>query len=164
MAWVLPTSTADPSNHWSNEALAIDGDVDTYAWNDVTPTGWGGYIYVYHSSLYCDKVGYIPHKYGNLTAIDIDIYNDGISSWVNLYEGDMVNATWTEKDIIPNLNISSIRFRYYRIGSTTKAALWELQFGAVPGWTGKISGVTNPAKIMGVDVANISKVKGVAAA
>lgn len=31
-----------------------------------------------------------------------------------------------------------------------------------PGWTGKISGVTNPAKIMGVEVANIAKVKGVA--
>jgi len=31
----------------------------------------------------------------------------------------------------------------------------------VVGWTGKISGVTNPAKIMGVDVANIAKVKGV---
>lgn len=30
-----------------------------------------------------------------------------------------------------------------------------------PGWTGKISGVTNPAKIMGVDVANIKSVKGV---
>ena len=32
----------------------------------------------------------------------------------------------------------------------------------IVGWTGKISGVTNPAKIMGVDVANIAKVKGVA--
>lgn len=31
----------------------------------------------------------------------------------------------------------------------------------VVGWTGKISGVTNPAKIMGVDVANIHSVKGV---
>lgn len=30
------------------------------------------------------------------------------------------------------------------------------------GWTGKISGVTNPAKIMGIDKANIAKVKGVA--
>lgn len=29
------------------------------------------------------------------------------------------------------------------------------------GWLGKISGVTNPAKVMGVDVANIAKVKGV---
>lgn len=33
---------------------------------------------------------------------------------------------------------------------------------APPGWTGKISGVTNPAKVMGVEVANIAKVKGVA--
>jgi len=35
---------------------------------------------------------------------------------------------------------------------------------AAPGWTGKISGVTNPAKIMGVDVADIASVKGVASA
>jgi len=33
-----------------------------------------------------------------------------------------------------------------------------------PGWSGKIAGVTNPAKIMGVDVANIGKVKGVTSA
>jgi len=30
------------------------------------------------------------------------------------------------------------------------------------GWTGKISGVTNPAKIMGIPVAGIAKVKGIA--
>lgn len=33
---------------------------------------------------------------------------------------------------------------------------------APAGWTGKISGVTNPAKIMGVAVGSIAKVKGVA--
>lgn len=32
----------------------------------------------------------------------------------------------------------------------------------VAGWTGKVSGVTNPAKVMGVAAANIAKVKGVA--
>jgi len=32
----------------------------------------------------------------------------------------------------------------------------------VPGWSGKISGVTNPAKVAGVDKANIAKVKGIA--
>ncbi len=36
-----------------------------------------------------------------------------------------------------------------------------IEYGAA-GWTGKISGVTNPAKIMGVAVADIAKVKGVA--
>lgn len=34
--------------------------------------------------------------------------------------------------------------------------------GVTSGWTGKVSGVTNPAKVMGVGVANIAKVKGVA--
>lgn len=33
--------------------------------------------------------------------------------------------------------------------------------GSLAGWTGKVSGVTNPAKVMGIDVANINKVKGV---
>jgi hypothetical protein len=38
----------------------------------------------------------------------------------------------------------------------------EVEFDTAAGWTGKISGVTNPAKIMGIPVANIAKVKGVA--
>jgi len=43
-------------------------------------------------------------------------------------------------------------------------AYWGLVCYLEPpiGWTGKISGVTNPAKIAGVDVANIASVKGVA--
>ena len=36
--------------------------------------------------------------------------------------------------------------------------------GATPGWSGKIAGVTNPAMIGGVDVANIQSVKGVVSA
>jgi len=32
----------------------------------------------------------------------------------------------------------------------------------IGGWTGKISGVINPAKVMGIAAANINKVKGVA--
>jgi len=38
----------------------------------------------------------------------------------------------------------------------------EVDYTPVVGWTGKISGVTNPAKVMGVDVASINSVKGVA--
>lgn len=33
--------------------------------------------------------------------------------------------------------------------------------GAEPGWTGKVCGVINPAKVMGIAVANIAKVHGV---
>lgn len=38
----------------------------------------------------------------------------------------------------------------------------NLDLQEVAGWTGKVSGVTNPAKVMGVAAANIAKVKGVA--
>lgn len=49
------------------------------------------------------------------------------------------------------------------LATTTVAKVhWGLVAYVAAGWTGKISGVTNPAKIMGVDVANIAKVKGVA--
>lgn len=44
-------------------------------------------------------------------------------------------------------------------------AYWGLvSYRAPPGWSGIIAGVTNPAKIMGVDVANIQSVKGVVSA
>lgn len=56
---------------------------------------------------------------------------------------------------------------FLEIGTQEAQWIWyELLRGrevAPPvGWTGKISGVTNPAKIMGIPVANIAKVKGVA--
>ena len=46
---------------------------------------------------------------------------------------------------------------------TRRWAFWGLVgfISPIVGWTGKISGVTNPAKIMGVEVANIKSVKGV---
>ena len=34
--------------------------------------------------------------------------------------------------------------------------------GVEVGWTGKVCGITNPAKVMGIAVANINKVSGVA--
>lgn len=45
----------------------------------------------------------------------------------------------------------------------TQVDFWLVGYPTIPaaGWTGKISGVTNPAKIMGVPVADIVKVKGV---
>lgn len=48
---------------------------------------------------------------------------------------------------------------------TVSMVWWGLVCYIEPlGWQGIISGVTNPAKIMGVDVANINKVKGVVSA
>lgn len=52
--------------------------------------------------------------------------------------------------------------------STNGGSIWYIdtydnmfeEWGTVPAWTGKISGVTDPAKIAGVAVANIILVKG----
>jgi hypothetical protein len=38
---------------------------------------------------------------------------------------------------------------------------WNVDYSVGGGWTGKVGGVTNPAKVAGVEVANISKVMGV---
>ena len=65
--------------------------------------------------------------------------------------------TWAEVDALEAG--LSIELR----GNCTQVYV-EVDYTAVVGWTGKIMGVTNPAKIMGVDVANIAKVKGVASA
>ena len=37
----------------------------------------------------------------------------------------------------------------------------QIEWEEAAGWTGKVNGVTNPAKINGVAVANISKMMGV---
>lgn len=54
---------------------------------------------------------------------------------------------------------------WYADGAWGYESAYDLCFyvyGVTVGWTGKISGVTNPAEVMGVAVANIAKVKGVA--
>jgi len=55
---------------------------------------------------------------------------------------------------------NSMDVRSYEYGIHTFAPKLHIEY-TVGGWTGKISGITNPAKIMNIDSANISKVKGV---
>ncbi len=78
--------------------------------------------------------------------------------WVS---GQDIVIFWEDfEDRTPH-GASRYRQAYSYNGSVEFAPKLVIQHG-VAGWTGKISGVTNPAKIMGVDVANIAKVKGVA--
>ena len=72
------------------------------------------------------------------------------------------NARWSW---YPSSNIPTTRLDYIFIEGTASPFNIYFDYLTLPvGWTGKISGVTNPAKVMGVDVANIAKVKGVASA
>lgn len=72
------------------------------------------------------------------------------------------SAAWTW-DEIDNLQIGvTLRSHKYPIagGDSICTQLWVV-VDYVSGWTGKVSGVTNPTKVPGVAVANIGKVMGV---
>lgn len=89
---------------------------------------------------------------------------------VRALDGDIANyAMWRLDSSSPTYT------RGHSYTSTNSGSSWLQKTGEdfmfedwgeaiVVGWQGKISGVTNPAKIMGVDVANIHSVKGVLSA
>ncbi len=93
----------------------------------------------------------------SIVSIIQEIVNRG--GWAS---GNALALFWDDHDDRSTHVSTALRIgaSYDRGGEYDPPAL-TVEFTVV-GWTGKISGVTNPAKIMGVDVANIAKVKGVA--
>lgn len=72
--------------------------------------------------------------------------------------GNALGIKWDDHDSATGSdNLVYVRAYEY---DTTLACKLEIVY-TPPGWTGKVSGVTNPAKVMGVSAANIAKVKGV---
>lgn len=103
------------------------------------------------------------------TYINKDIYDDDLA--IEVEEGDLIGCYYAsgqlenddsggEDKLVGGEHIDPGDEASYTIGATKILSLGGT--GERAGWIGKISGVTNPAKIMGVDVANIAKVKGVA--
>ena len=82
-------------------------------------------------------------SYGGAADLWGEIWND---TDINDSDFGVVLATETVEDKNGNANVDHIRITVYYTA----------------GWSGKISGVTNPAKVMGVDKVNIAKVKGIA--
>jgi len=97
------------------------------------------------------------------------IYGNGIRATVGTITGAMNNSTGP---ITIGMLLSSQWFTGYldELRISKGIARWTAESFDVPtkeysevppGWTGKLLGVTNPAKVMGIAVANISKVMGV---
>ncbi len=113
------------------------------------------------------------------SAVDIGVVATGlVSHVVNLavVAGDYIGIWWSTSSGKVDRNDSG-GAGYWYIGSVNHCivddqATYTLSSGRilslegigveVSGWTGKLSGVTNPAKIMGIAVADIAKVNGVA--
>ncbi|HUU64122.1 MAG TPA: hypothetical protein VMX96_09445 [Dehalococcoidia bacterium] len=78
--------------------------------------------------------------------------------------GDALIVFWEDKDLESDIGALRSAASWDNTTYDPPAIYIEYEAGATGsgGWTGKVMGVTNPAKVMGVDVANIAKVHGVA--
>ena len=92
---------------------------------------------------------------------DIDTSGAVLSGGLRKYGSaneDYKNSRWRQAAIECDANqkvqgkIESTAVDFYLVGYATKV---------IAGWSGKVAGVTDPAKVMGVAKANIAKVKGV---
>jgi hypothetical protein len=159
MAWVSPTGHDDPDSEWGNEAQIYDDDTETLGYCNSS----GHYLYLMLTSpIRCDKVRSWWDTSSGDASVEIWVYYS--EGWHKIHDGVITKGEWVETSIGSTqtvekagiaLNISTLHYFY------------EFDFNEVGdggGWQGKIAGVTNPAKMMGVDAANIAKVKGVPSA
>lgn len=165
MEWITPTGHNDPGNGWNNELLAYDDDeLYTNATSvPLTPGTWSTFLELTVFPINCSKLRYYNFHSGSYEdQQDVDAFYGG--EWHHVFEGLFPTPVWTEIDLGGTYIVTALRYRARRKTSTGTVWCIESDFWGIavpPGWTGKISGVTNPAKIMGVDVADIAKVKGV---
>jgi len=146
------------------EVSGIVTSIDIWANANITGLRVGTFYTTNGNTLKCRDSEAIP---GTITAGSK--VTKAVSIAVEI--GDYIGAYWD----IGRLETSSSGYAgvWYKVGeyidpgdeaTYTLSVDFGISLGGyigVAGWTGKISGVTNPAKIMGVDVANIAKVKGV---
>lgn len=118
----------------------------------------GGNVFTARDSEAVANQGVGQHL--GIAITDLDV---GVGDYIGIYwsSGKIENDTdancWIpsgDKTACSSEDLGSV--------SNTKHPSFGGYITAAAGWTGKISGVTNPAKVMGIDVANIAKVKGVA--
>lgn len=159
MGWVLSTSHNDPNDKWVDPTLAYNGN--TADWGRNWDPDEANYLeLILGSPISCDKVRIRGNQTEDKQAynVNVEVYYSGA------YHKIMDNGSPTIDD-----------YTEVAVGSTqtiTKAKIWkgdsiqlylrEFSFWEIEGWSGKVSGVTNPAKVLGVAKANISKVMGVA--
>lgn len=125
--WISPTGYADPSNQWSYETRAYDGNTATYA-THTGAIGWRGFIeFTLTTPIYCDRVRvFSDFGYGVVDLVDIDIYNS--TSWVDKFNGTISDASWTEISFPAETNVTKARFRYHFTAGGWVFWLYEFAF------------------------------------
>lgn len=168
----------DPNNNWKQVDEAIADNDSTYVhrfagagidfYNIANPTFADSVIN--KVTVYCrcrqhsagSHCGYYGIKSGATESWNLKAFGVGWSDYNTVYTTDPNTGVAWIKAAITTLQVGvQIKDETYN-GITCTQIYVEVDYTLVVPWSGKISGVTNPAKIMGIPVANIAKVKGVA--
>ena len=131
---VIPTGYNDPDSEWTDETLAYDGYIDTYAERlQIIEHTWTTFIEFTHASMLCkgihflawNDIDYTSHEYR--CTVDIDAYYG--ETWNHVYEGVYANREWVEKLLASPQYVTAFRFRFYNNKSITfDAWLYEVNF------------------------------------
>lgn len=113
-------------------------------------------------------------NYDNSAYHIFDIYRNGSTNCIYKLDGTLFTAYNTIADNVPDANMGAffkarsndgsqldvdwIAIRKY---NSPEPAFSSAGAEQTPGWTGTILGVTNPAKVIGIDVSNIAKVMNI---
>lgn len=162
------TATASGNIGAGYEASKAVDDNNATMWNCAFTAGSSWWAFELNSSI--DLVEYSitsRSSYLDDTPTEWKLQYWNGSAWVTLIE-QFTSADWGSNEkrvfdlthrILSFQNIAQIEWQVPgKIKSTQNIAQVEWTVG---GWAGKVCGVTNPAKINGVAVANIAKVIGV---
>ena len=129
--WVLPTGYSDPSNKWTTETMAYDGQTGTYASDGSLTNGWGAPLNLTLTTpIKCGRVRvYADFGYAHVDYVGVDILRDGV--WTNVHQGAIADQAWTEITFVAG-NVTEARFSFHYTQSNWLFWLYEFQFYEEP--------------------------------
>ncbi len=177
----IPSQYPDSTFHWDKVDEAETDEAGTYVYNN-SAWAWRRDLYAFPASSGSGTINKVTLYFrvrlepgseelgrakGAIKTNDTvyETNEKGPVAWRTYYEEWAQNPsnahawTWDEIDALE----AGISLYPDSVGYATQCTqvYVEVDFEVPPGWTGEIAGVTNPASIMGVDVADIETVKGV---
>ncbi len=130
--FVIPTGYNDPDGEWTDETLAYDGYIDTYANRPQIPGHtWTTFLELTHASMLCKGIRFSAwNDKDYISTIDIDAYYGG--TWNHVYEGVYANEEWVKKLLASPQYITAFRFRFYNNDASIIFDAWLYEVNFIP--------------------------------
>ncbi len=125
---MTPDSFNDPAVSWYNEGNVFDGNLTTWAGDDVLADTWSEWVeFILSSSVFLAGVRF--YAIYSLTAqryIELDYWNGSV--WVNFYLGIYSDLAWNDKYLPSPFLTTKIRLRFYNENPVLRTmVLYELE-------------------------------------